>query len=152
VYQFRVRFKNDADYSDWSAPSHKVKTNKAEPPEVCISPTLAKALMAGDTAVILTIAFPPPGGAPISAFTIEYRDVDLNITLTQHLNLGPDRGDPPYQNIVLAKPPPTIEVTVAGLRSCGFFQFRVRAENKVGPGEYSAWGDEVEIPSDYVIN
>jgi hypothetical protein len=142
VYQFRIRFKNDADYSEYSDPSHKVKTNKAEPPSQCSPPSVARPLMAGDTSILLSLPFPSsPGGAPITSFWLEYRDVDLNITLSQ----GVSMQDRPLGS------QGSIDMLISSLRPTGFYQFRVRAENLVGPGQYSEWSDEIEMPGDYII-
>jgi len=132
VYEFRLQYVNEAGSSQFSLPSHRAKTNRAEVPAVSLPPITHEILA---KSVVLSLHVPQQGGAPINCFTIEYRDVDYS-TVKQEIFKLKDG------TVVTERP----LMTIYSLRPGGTYQFKSRAENLVGAGDFSVWGDDVVMP------
>ena len=134
VYEFRLQYVNESGSSQFSLPSHRAKTNRAEVPAVSLPP---KTQEISAKSVVLSLHVPPQGGAPITSFTIEYRDIDFSTIKQEILKLK--------EGTVLTERP---LMTIYSLRPGGTYQFKSRAENLVGAGDFSVWGDDVVMPEE----
>lgn len=138
LYEFKMQFINKSGISDWSPPSHRAKTNRAEVPEVSKEPEIVEIM---DQVVQISLHVPPQGGAPITSFTIEMRDLDEIGELRTEKHVVRDKKE------LLSRP----LVFIEDLKKGGSFQFRSRAENIVGAGEFSLWSIEANTPEEVKI-
>eukprot|EP01032_Pedospumella_encystans_P012810 gene12810-14791_t len=128
--EFRVCFVNDAGKSEWSQPSHRAKTNKAQLPAKCATPTIHSM---GPDSITLHLLVPAEGGAPIRLFCLEVMDLDANETrVIKHTRNAQDAGE-------------SLMARIPSLKPGGAFIFRARAESDVGNGEFSEWTEEVKL-------
>jgi hypothetical protein len=130
-----MQYINKSGISDWSPPSHRAKTNRAEVPEVSKDPEIVEVM---DQVVQIALHVPPQGGAPITSFTIEMRDLDEIGELRTEKHVVRDKKE------LLSRP----LVFIEDLKKGGSFQFRSRAENIVGSGEFSLWSIEANTPEE----
>lgn len=136
MYEIRLRFINAAGVGNFSAPSHRAKTNKAALPGGCEAPEI---LTIGHNYLLLELVVPViEGGAAIRAFHIENMDLDDNRTTV-------------YKCLRNSS------ITGTGLSSMESYRMenlipghsyllRCRAESAVGFGPFSPWTKEVSIP------
>ena len=80
LYQFRIRFQNESGFSPYSAPSIRVKTNRADPPSQCEVPSVSGIT---GTSIMLHVSLPNAGGSSITLITVETRDLDTNINVLE---------------------------------------------------------------------
>lgn len=130
LYEFRVRFINEAGKSVYSQPSHRAKTNKALLPGACETPHI---ITKGPDFILLRVSVPTEGGSVVKMFTFEAMDLDENATR----EVKQSRNSSDTESY--------IQCRVAGLKPGGSYLFRCRAESEVGLGPYSDWTAEVKL-------
>ena len=101
VYEFKVSYSNDTGISSYSDPSHRAKTNKANPPEpptvftpTDILPVIRDAPEKG--VVIFRATFERHGGAHISQYIIDVRNIDIDKE-EQAAGISPDDSQAYHQ-------------------------------------------------------
>lgn len=112
-----------------SGQSHRAKTKQAFPPSKCRVP---QATSIFPTSFVLEIIPPFPGGAPIFAMDVELRSISESSVRVFRQDRGLETD--------------LIRFPITGLSPGETYQYRVRAENAVGVGEFSLWSDELELP------
>ena len=130
VYEFRVAFRNVNGLSQYTPPSHRAKTNRAEAPKQCIPPTV---LHFASSSAQLLLQIPSPGGAPVTELIVETRNLDTNEVARDSFTREKDALKD--QKII-----------IAGLIPGGYYHFRAQAVNLVGMGMFSPWCKEIQLP------
>jgi hypothetical protein len=136
IYEFRFSYRNESGFSDYSLPSQRAKTNKADTPQ---QPMVPKILQYSNRNINMELIIPYPGGAPIHQIDIEMQDVDRLIFSTESFS---------YNSLILDENNCKTTVTINDLRPGTFYLFRMRAVNRVGPGNFSEWTDEIQMHPD----
>ncbi|XP_074642623.1 twitchin-like [Tubulanus polymorphus] len=127
-YEFRICAENKVGCGDWSKPSKPVTAK--DPWSLPGRPGIPQYSRITDDSIDLK--WTPPeddGGAQIINYVIEYRDTKSTEWITANPN----------------KLVPELEFTVTNLKTDHLYEFRIRAQNKVGIGEPSKNTEEVRI-------
>eukprot|EP00981_Chlorochromonas_danica_P005093 scaffold1034_cov175-Ochromonas_danica.AAC.19 len=132
MYEVRVAFANKAGQGNFSDSSHRAKTNKASPPAACQVPTI---ISLGTTFMVLEVTVPNEGGATVRFFQIEYIDLDDSNTVKLRLSRNALDQDA------------TVQYRLDHLRAGGSYLVRCCAESSIGPGPFSPWTKEVDLPA-----
>lgn len=159
MYEVRVAFANKAGQGNFSDSSHRLvislhcstllllpwlilyikchlidraKTNKASPPAVCQVPRI---ISLGTTFMVLEVTVPNEGGATVRFFQIEYIDLDDSNTVKLRLSRNALDQDA------------TVQYRLDHLRAGGSYLVRCCAESSIGPGPFSPWTKEIDLPA-----
>lgn len=99
-------------------------------PDICSSPAIIEI---GQKHILLEIAVPSAGGAPIKCFHLEVCNLQDNST--KAIKIPRNESDNSE----------TMQYKLQNLSPNGYFMFRCRAESAVGMGKYSMWTGEIKL-------
>lgn len=127
LYEFRVSYENLTGRSDYSIPSQRAKTRKAQVPDRMRPPRYIDVM---PSYVNLSFIHPPNGGDDILFFIIKLENVDQNTTQLFRVL------------------PHATEHRIESLLPGGKYKVCIVAQNNIGEGDYSNWTQIVTLPKD----
>jgi hypothetical protein len=107
---------------------NRAKTRRSEVPDKC---RVLRAIDVMPTYIVFGFDHPVNGGSDINCFVIQFEDVDMHKTDMIRVL--------PYTN----------EHKIEHLRPGAKYRACIRADNKVGSGEYSNWTKVISLPVNF---
>ena len=146
VYQFRCAAINAHGQSDWSLPSFRIRTCKAQPPAAPQHPRVAEVHPAS---VHLIWIAPDPKGCPIIGHALELKRLRREVAfLDTHEMLQTERNDAASNTdretdgiVSSLDIGYTNKYEAENLEPPAKYIFRVAAYNGKGQGDWSCWSD-----------